>query len=166
MPSNALLRAHGLAPTDSARRSKVIPIRADRVLFERGGYRQSAACRTFGSIGTFCLFAVAMGILLWIPHSPVARVVPAAPLAVTFELAPVPSAPPAPPVDLPAGPVQQEQEASRAVQAKMEPKPVELVLPTTLSPPTAPAHADQVPEGRPVERTTAPPAMANPGATV
>lgn len=167
MPSNALLQAHALAPAGLSRPSRAIEIRADEVPLERSGYRQSAACRTFGSTGTFCLFGIAVGILLWIPHSPIGRVVPAAPLAVTFELAPAPSAPSAPPVDLPAGLVQREQEASRAAEAKMEPKPVDIVLPEVpLQSPAAAQTKQASPDTRPVERTTAPPAMPNPGATV
>lgn len=166
MPSNALLRAPAHAPTGLSRPFEVIPIRVDNVPLERSGYQQPVVCRTFGSIGTFCLFAVAIGILLWIPHSPVARIAPAAPLAVTFELAPAPSAPPAPPVDVPAGPVQQEQEASRTAEAKAEPKPVELLLPIVPSPPTVSVPVDQASsDTRPVERTTAPPAMPDPGVT-
>jgi periplasmic protein TonB len=167
MHSNALLHAAARAPTGFARGSRVVLIHADDPGPPgRGCYRQPAACRTFGSVGTFCLFAAAIGIMLWISHSPIAHVVPAAPLAVTFELAPAPSAPPAPPVDLPAGPARQAQEAARAVEAKAEARPVDIVLPDVPSLPSTAAPAEQPSsDSRPVERTTAPPAMSNPGMT-
>jgi len=142
---------------------------------ERGGYRQPAACRAFGSGGTVCMFAMAIGIALWVPHSPVARIMPSAPLAVTFELAPVASAPPAQPVDVPPGPERHEQEASSEARPKAEPKTVDLPIPIVPlrsisgAPPPAPSDraAEQASADAPaVERTTAPPVVPNPGAAV
>jgi protein TonB len=143
----------------------------DRGSIGGSAYRQPAACRAVGSTGTLCLFAIAIAILLWIPRSPIARTVPAAPLAVTFELAPAPSAPPAPPVDVPAGPVQHVQETARADGAERELDPIAPVLPKIPALPTTTAPAAGTTEqassqARPVERTAAPPAMTDPGTTL
>lgn len=133
---------------------------------ERSGYRQPGACRTIGASGTSLLFAAALGAMLWVPSSTLVRMVPASRLAVTFELAPTPTAPKAVPIDVPPGPLQHEQEASSANKPKAEIVP-KVDVPTTRA---APAPADPSPvhetteqpstAAKPVEQTTAPPAVA------
>jgi protein TonB len=166
-----------LARTGRSPPTRPAPISADDILsFERSRYEQPAACRVLGSTGTVCLFAIAIGIVLWVPHSPVARVAPAAPLAVAFDLEAVPAAPPAQPVDVPPGVEQHEQEESSAAKPKMDPKeapiaqlkPVALLL-ATLSSSAAPSdqpaeHASS--EAHAVERTTSPPTVTKPSPTV
>lgn len=144
---------------------------------ERSRYEQPASCRVLGSTGTMCLFAIALGTILWAPYAPMTRIAPAAPSMVTFDLAPAPAAPPAPPVDVPPGQAQREQELSRAARPPTESlaepvvRPAEMP-PITLSlppPGTAPAEraADQASrDARAVERTTAPPPAAKPGPTI
>jgi protein TonB len=105
-----------------------------------------------------------IGIALWIPRSPLVQVAPSAPLAVTFELAPAPAAPPTPPAEVPPGEVQHEQEASSTAEQQPLPRPIDVPLPVLPAKPAnteAAARSDEQAstDARAVQRTTAPPAL-------
>ncbi|WP_168356043.1 energy transducer TonB [Sphingomonas gei] len=120
--------------------------------------------------GTLLLFSVALYGFLLVLQSPLVRVSPASRQAVAFELASIPVAPPAPPVEQPPGAVQHQQEASSA-QPKSRLQPLEAVLPAPMSQPADIAADGQASDpsssdARAVEQSTAPPAVAKVGTTV
>ena len=176
MPSNVLTRGHaehrafhasvGGAPFEAA-----CPPAGEIRMLGPGGYRPPRSSRAFGLGGTVLLFAAAISAFLLVLQSPAVRPAPASRLAVTFELATVPAAPPAPPVEVPPGPVQHEQEASTAARPISQPVPP--VIPLPAPPPDA---AGPIAEGkaadrpasdrRAVEQTTAPPSVATASAAV
>lgn len=175
MRSDVLLIPAAPVPMDrrrtAARAEAVHSAETASLPFERSVYEQPGICRTFGSAATLCLFALGLALMLWISLSPVARIATAAPQAVTLELAPVSSAPAAAPVDVPPGPVQQEQEASSEARPMTHPSPVEAFLPSAPSSQPRAAAAEATSErtsldARAIERTTAPPAAAKPDAAV
>jgi len=124
-----------------------------------GGYRPARSGRMLGIGGAMIAHALLIAAFFWVQRFPPVTASPAASRAIRFEMAPLPSAPPARPVDVPPGPAQQEQTPAPA-RATGDAAP-----PPETPAPAVPAPADGVPssDARPVERTTAPPAAAAPG---
>ncbi|MCD7097032.1 energy transducer TonB [Stenotrophomonas sp. MMGLT7] len=78
--------------------------------------------RWIGSLGlVLAVHAIVIGGVLWRQSHDPSPPLPASAEAVMLELAPLPTAPPAPPTDLPPGPPQQER---RKAQPKAEPTPM------------------------------------------
>lgn len=171
MLSNAIAKPPVLAPQrrehGQPAAAAATPLVGVGVLFERSSYQQPAACRAFGLTGTLGLFAVVALLALWASQTTVRRVAAPAPMAVTLDMAPIAAAPPAPPVDVPPGPVQHEQEGSSAAATTTDTSLPQMPLPTipSLQPRAAPGdrEADRASADlRRIEQTTAPPALPNP----
>jgi protein TonB len=135
------------------------------VAWERSRYEAPAACRRLGVSGTTFVFGAALAVLAWVPQVPMVPIAPSSRMAVTFELAPMAAAPPAPPVDVAPGPRQQEQEAasvSRPVTPEQQ-QQQRVLAPVPSEPPAAAAvSAEEAssPTLR-VDQTTAPPTIAS-----
>lgn len=137
------------------------------------GLCKAAAPRWWRSAGIALgvhLLAVLL-VLAWPPRRP-APVPPQPPHALMVELAPLPSAPSAPPTALPPGPVQQEQEARPQLASRAPP-----VSPLTLAPipraevtlpPPSPEDAGTAPASTAraaVLQSSAPPSVQAPSST-
>lgn len=169
MRSSALLKpeAPAYAPWRDRAVPRSAPIARDAQPARGQGYHPSGGCRLFGIGGTLLLAVLTLGILLWAGHAPVTPATPAPRPAMTFALAPLPAAPPAPPLQVPPGPEAHEQDASALAEPPRETRPVETVVPTPLSPPmTASATAAPSAAAQANARTTAPPAASATAATV
>ncbi|WP_084445649.1 energy transducer TonB family protein [Sphingomonas sp. TDK1] len=168
MPSDPCLSGRGAAPLLPGLLRPHPPLATAEVGWERSRYEPPTAGRRLGISGTALLFGAALAIMVWLPQSPLVRIAPSARMAVTFELAPTPAAPPAPPAEVPPGPLQQEQETASTSRSVTPPAPQILPLPEQNQP--AAAAAAQPEEAstaaRRVEQTTAPPAIANQASTV
>lgn len=138
----------------------------------RQGYQPPQATRAFGLAGTFSIYVAILGLFFWLQHMTVTPIAPASHLAVSFELAPIPVAPPAQPTDVPPGPAQNQQEASKASHAKDPPTPPPIPSPTSLSLPlpattiSGETADDASSDRKAVEQTTAPPAVQSPATSV
>ena len=168
MPSDARLSRRGAAPLLPGLLRPRPPLATVGVAWERSRYEPPAACRRLGISGTTLIFGAALAILVWVPQSPLVRITPSSRMAVTFEMAPIPAAPPAPPAEVPPGPLQQEQEAASTSQSVTPPEPHVVLPPVPIQP--AAAAAVQAEEAstatRRVDQTTAPPAITNQASTV
>ncbi|WP_084253188.1 energy transducer TonB family protein [Sphingomonas pituitosa] len=168
MPSDPCLSRRGAAPLLPGLLHPHPPLVTVGVGWERSRYEPPAAGRRLGMSGTILIFGAALAILVWVPRSPLVRIAPSSRMAVTFELAPTPAAPPAPPAEVPPGPLQQEQDAASTSRPVPPSAPQIAPLPEQNQP--AAAAAVQAEEAstaaRRVEQTTAPPAIANQASSV
>lgn len=127
--------------------------------------QEQPGLRWAGSVGVVLAVhaAVVLAVLWWQARSPAPpRSQP--PEAVMVELAPLPTAPPAPPTQLPPGPPQQEQhKAQPKAEAEPTPKPqppqqhADVALPQQ-----APAQQSQDSAAEEVAQTSAPPSVPAP----
>lgn len=166
MPSDPCLSRRGTAPLLPGLLRPHPPLATVGVGWERSRYEPPAAGRRLGMSGTAILFGAALAILVWVPQSPLVRIAPSSRMAVTFELAPTPAAPPAPPAEVPPGPRQQEQEAASASRPVLPPAPRIVPLPEQNQPAAAAQAEEASTAARRVEQTTAPPAIATQASSV
>ncbi len=170
MPSDERLSRRGAAPLLPGLQRPRPPLATVGVAWERSRYEPPAAGRRLGISGTTLLFGGALAVLVWVPQSPLVRIAPSSRTAITFELAQTPAAPPAPPAEVPPGPLQQEQEAARTSRSATPPEPQVVPPPVPTQPAAAASAAAQAEEAstatRRIDQTSAPPAIAAQASTV